>query len=782
MMDAQDDSPTHPPATSAETPATPVAGAPATASAPASNAGSATDSPAGSAGPDAAAPGPIAPGPIAPGPIAPGPIAPERVLLALLLVAAALVRLASPGIFEPNVSTAETVQLAAVEAIAADRGFSLFGQMGLGASGLALLPVTVLRLLRPEPELALRLYAAIGSVAFAGLFYALCRTRFGAVVSLTATALLAFSPWSIFFGRNGELQAFAGCWATAAMLLLHTAMRRGGLGPWLAAGAASTAGLYWHPSAIWTLPVLCVPVVWMAAVNRRYRSRLSVALCLLLAGGLLVAAPRVSALISAPLSTPAMLVAAGAPLDPPNTVRARAQHLIRAFIFLDPSVPADQRYQPPATAPLDSLTGVLLLAGLGLAAWKMPSRALPLAALLIPLVGSQLVSPRVPTLGDALVALPGLYLLVAEALERLVLVLPFPSITRAILLAAIPAYAVFGWQGYGGWIGTPASAQARQPAIDYDEIDAWIGELQAGQPALTARVWRDEHPRLSTGSRVIRRPRETAGSATNTTALARLGLQPAGDAQGEGGARAARTLAASRNGAVYASDMTGHVARLDEERQRLTALQQRAPALEQVSDIAADADGFVYLADSERSLIVKLAPTGEVVATLGGEWGMYRPRGLAIGPDGRIYVADTGRNRLVIGETGGRLVKAVTPTSSFGPFEQPTEVAVDASGRIYVGLPEIGRLAILDESGQVLGGWSMAKGNTIDSARLAVVADGAIAVTDPQESKVRLLDADGRELAVADVPGKPYGVASVAGRLFVADAASGRLFIFALGQ
>ena len=104
---------------------------------------------------------------------------------------------------------------------------------------------------------------------------------------------------------------------------------------------------------------------------------------------------------------------------------------------MDPGVTPDARYQPTATAPLDSLTGLLLLAGIGLAAWKMPSRALPLAALLVPLVGSQLVSPRGPTLGDAMVALPALYLLVAESLDRLVLVLPFPSVTRAVLLAAI---------------------------------------------------------------------------------------------------------------------------------------------------------------------------------------------------------------------------------------------------------------------------------------------------------------------------------------------------------
>ncbi|MGE3268503.1 MAG: glycosyltransferase family 39 protein, partial [Chloroflexota bacterium] len=520
----------------------------------------------------------------------------ERVLFAMVLVGAAFLRLAGLGQLEPNVSTAETVNLAAIEALLADQGVSMFGWAGLGASGVALLPAALLRLARPEPELALRLYAALGSMAFVGLFYVLCRTRFGPVVSLTTTALLAFSPWSVFFGRNGELQAYVGLWAVAAALLLHRALHGGGPVPWFLAGAASTAGLYWHPSALWVLPALAVPVVWQAVSDRAARPRLSVALCFFLAAGLLVAAPRVPGLLAHPISTPAMLSADGAPADPPNSIRSRAQTLIHAFIFLDPSVSSDPRYQPPGSAPLNGLTGLLLLGGITLAVWRLSARALPLALFLVPLVGSQLVSPRVPSLADALVALPGLYLLVGEALDRAVTVLPFPSVSRAALLAAIPALALSGWQGYAGWIGSAASAQARQPALDYDEVDAWLGEqhgrFAANQPAISARAWRDAHPRLTTGSRVIRRPRNAAPGAGQNI-LAQLVLRQEGAIQGETGARAARGIAASANGAVYVADQSGRVSRLDPERNALTVLQQRTPPLEQVGDIAADADGFV---------------------------------------------------------------------------------------------------------------------------------------------------------------------------------------------
>jgi len=159
---------------------------------------------------------------------------------------------------------------------------------------------------------------------------------------------------------------------------------------------------------------------------------------------------------------------------------------------------------------------------------------------------------------------------------------------------------------------------------------------------------------------------------------------------------------------------------------------------------------------------------------------MYRPRGFTIAPDGNFYVADTGRNRIVVGSPDGKLIKTIGPTTSAGDLEQPTDVAVDASGRIYVAMPEIGRLSVLDDSGQVLGGWPISRANTIDAPHLAVVADGAVAMTDPSQHRVWIADADGREIASFDTGGLPYAAAASGGKLFVTDPAGGRLLLFSM--
>ena len=72
--------------------------------------------------------------------------------------------------------------------------------------------------------------------------------------------------------------------------------------------------------------------------------------------------------------------------------------------------------------------------------------------------------------------------------------------------------------------------------------------------------------------------------------------------------------------------------------------------------------------------------------------GLDRPEGLALTPDGRLLVAETGTRRLLRIEPGSGVVDVVADNLAIGleggddlprPFI-PTGVAVDAGGNIYI--------------------------------------------------------------------------------------------------
>jgi DNA-binding beta-propeller fold protein YncE len=112
------------------------------------------------------------------------------------------------------------------------------------------------------------------------------------------------------------------------------------------------------------------------------------------------------------------------------------------------------------------------------------------------------------------------------------------------------------------------------------------------------------------------------------------------------------------------------------------------------NELAVDAAGNVYVADSNNGRLLVFGTDGKVVAQVGrgaGEGNLGLPRGVAIDGQGRVYVADStgqgvfvysvltpGAKRLdYLGFFGGEGV-------ANGRFEYPNSVAVDGRGRLYV--------------------------------------------------------------------------------------------------
>lgn len=161
---------------------------------------------------------------------------------------------------------------------------------------------------------------------------------------------------------------------------------------------------------------------------------------------------------------------------------------------------------------------------------------------------------------------------------------------------------------------------------------------------------------------------------------------------------------------------------------------------------------------------------------------MRNPRGIAADPYGRVVVADTGNDRLLLlqNDGGGLELKKAIGASGSGPgqFRAPTGVALDSRGRIYVADTGNNRVQVLDRLGGFVreiperapaAGSGSAGGidNPISGAASSgatpatLVAPTAIAVVDREEpwsfrkiDRIVVVDRGGKRLQSFDGDGK----------------------------
>ncbi len=170
--------------------------------------------------------------------------------------------------------------------------------------------------------------------------------------------------------------------------------------------------------------------------------------------------------------------------------------------------------------------------------------------------------------------------------------------------------------------------------------------------------------------------------------------------------------------------------------------------------------------------------TGAFTGSLTPNGGWGEPSGIAIAPNGNVYVADMNNNQVDMFDPSGNYVGAITSKALF----EPTGLAFGPNGDLYVanfGLGNNSYIAQFDPSGKLITG-SFATG-LYDPEAMVIGPDGNLYVADSSNDTVDQILLPSGTVNFLNIPGcpqtpftNPQGVAfGPNGNLYVSDAGFG---------
>jgi uncharacterized protein (TIGR03663 family) len=212
--------------------------------------------------------------------------------------------------------------------------------------------------------------------------------------------------------------------------------------------------------------------------------------------------------------------------------------------------------------------------------------------------------------------------------------------------------------------------------------------------------------------------------------------------------------------------------------------------------IAAAPDGSFYIADTWNHRVQHFSADGTFLNAFGqfGDTGgaldnggaFWGPREVAVDADGNIYVADTGNKRVQkFDATGGFMLAFGGNGSGSGQLAEPVGVAVGADGTVYVADTWNRRIQLFNSEGapleQLIPVEVWAGQGVLNKPYLAVTEDSVWA-TDPEGNHILQFGLTGEIQRVwgAGELNSPFGIAASDDTLFVTDSGTGRVVGYSL--
>lgn len=248
-------------------------------------------------------------------------------------------------------------------------------------------------------------------------------------------------------------------------------------------------------------------------------------------------------------------------------------------------------------------------------------------------------------------------------------------------------------------------------------------------------------------------------------------------------------------------------------RQTITALSvwgiqgQQPGSFDAPRGLAVAPDGSVYVADSRNHRIQKFDAQGALIKSFGSfgsleqntaQAGAFNePWGLAVAPDGSVYVADTWNHRIQKFDKDGNFIKMwghFGQAENFDALWGPRAVAIDSQGRVFVADTGNKRIVIYDKDGNglsTIGSVGFESGFLDEPVGLAVAPDGLLYVADTWNQRIQRFAPDAatgeykfdKEWKISgwfgqSLDNKPFLALDAQGRVYVTDPEGYRVLVF----
>ena len=271
---------------------------------------------------------------------------------------------------------------------------------------------------------------------------------------------------------------------------------------------------------------------------------------------------------------------------------------------------------------------------------------------------------------------------------------------------------------------------------------------------------------------------------------------------GPGGFYKPSDAAIDPEGAVYVSDTgNGRVQRLKTDKGGLgaDAADIAMPFIDKAlrpvkpAGLALGPNGLLYLTDPALYRVQEFRQDGKPIIAFGkrgSEVGQFEtPAGIAVDEGGNIYVADKGNRRVDKFDASGRFLKSIgnDPASGDNTLKAPEGVAVDPQGNIVVTDESLDKVFKYGPDGKLLLVFANSPEREqfkLDSpSGVCIDAVGEIYVANTDRRTVLVLDRDLKPLTEFPSDGKkvfdtPKGIAvSASGVVYVVDAGANKIFL-----